>query len=598
MDQSLRMLNSSTFRRSIRIYASLIMMHQRKQIFSTSESVINLLGVVYAHAKTSNGGDIYFTQYGLPYSDVLEIENWYEKNWFESHRERLVGTSSTFRVPTKEVNGRRLQLVVKNCRVGEDVPVATHILQEFVNAEFNSPWEEFSLVMEMREGAYGSRNINIKTQQPLAIYVPPERLQLWQTGRSRAKINRITQRHPGIALDILRQYKLVYQWIEGLNIVETFEEIGINGQDLEHHLKPITARAIADLNAKGFVIADMKPAHIIISAEHVNQMRVLGRDDPENGCARQSDFLHSLIAGGQYSVIDYELLLRTPAHEEQVKYSRRHFYLDDQRDRFKAALLPPFLRQVEILGVPYIHGHAESTGGLLWVVGRNPHLFDYFLPERWRKTPCRPLSEHNEVFYTVTKDNVRIVWKTSRVGEQPQPGKGGEHTALIKKYGFNSPFEEFAIAHFLSNHGVPSIYVRAIYMTGSTKIEPVTDQRRFKSHWKMVGIDDLPILRKDHNYISIRGYFNGLDAWVASHEDPLCQPFDLQRAQHEGILSHAKCLKLLDLTRQRLKNVGYDGILLELNDILITLDPTGNIVKDSENLPETRICNFELIHKI
>ena len=108
---------------------------KRKKILITSQSLINLLGVVYAHTKTSNGGDFYITRYGLPYSDVLDIKNWYDKKWFETHRVRLSGTSSVFRVPTKEVGGRRLQLVVKNNRVGEHVPLDTHTLMEFINAE-------------------------------------------------------------------------------------------------------------------------------------------------------------------------------------------------------------------------------------------------------------------------------------------------------------------------------------------------------------------------------------------------------------------------------------------------------------------------------
>jgi len=50
------------------------------------------------------------------------------------------------------VDGVALDLVVKNCRVGEDVPLDTHTLMQFMNTEFNSPWEEFSLTFEMREG--------------------------------------------------------------------------------------------------------------------------------------------------------------------------------------------------------------------------------------------------------------------------------------------------------------------------------------------------------------------------------------------------------------------------------------------------------------
>lgn len=571
---------------------------KNNRILVTTKSLINLLGVVYAHTKTSDGGDLYFTEHGLISSKLLRIENWYDKDWFKTHRERLTGTSSVFRVPTKEVDGQRLQLVVKNNRVGEDVPLDTHTLYEFINAEFNSPWEEFSLVMEMRDNEFGPKDINIKTQHPLAIYVPPERLQLWQTGRSRSKINKITQRHPGINLDILRQYKMVYQWIEGLNIVDAFREIGLRGKDLEHRLKPVTAKVINDLEVKGFIVTDMKPSHIIIDEEHVKHMRELPPDDSGPGSNKQIDFLNTLVKKGRYSVVDYELLIRTPAYDEQVKNQRRHSYLDDQCGRFQVSQLPPFLSQSEIYGVPYVHGHAESTGGLLWVVGCNSRLFDYFLPERWRRTPCHSFSENHDVFYTVTKDNIHIVWKTSRVGEEPQPGEGGKRRELIKECGFNSPFEEFAISHFLSKNGVPTVYIRAIYMTGSKKIEPVTDPRHYDSHHNIQGIDNQPILRKDRNYIIIRGYFNGSDDWVASHDGQLYKPVNLERAQQEGILQYDGCLSLLDVTISRLKNVGYDGTLLELKDVIISIDQKRNIIEDSKKLPEARICNFELIHKL
>ncbi len=60
--------------------------------------------------------------------------------------------------------------------------------------------------------------------------------------------------------------------------------------------------------------------------------------------------------------------------------------------------MPAHLRATSVLGVDYIFGHAESTGGLLWVVGRDPDLFNYFLPERWRRTPKKKLSSRNEIF--------------------------------------------------------------------------------------------------------------------------------------------------------------------------------------------------------
>lgn len=124
-----------------------------------AESLVSVLGVVYSHRKTSDGGDMYLTRFGIQYANLLELDNWYEPSWFEARRERLEGTSAVYRVPTKPRRGRNLDLVVKNCRVGENVPLETRTLLEFINTEFNSPWEEFALVMELREGKFGPPDI-------------------------------------------------------------------------------------------------------------------------------------------------------------------------------------------------------------------------------------------------------------------------------------------------------------------------------------------------------------------------------------------------------------------------------------------------------
>src|SRR5208283_3413665 len=376
----------------------------------------------------------------------LDTHNWYESEWFNKHKVRLEGTGSVYRLSTKAVDGKSLDLVVKNCRVGEDVPIDTHTLQEFCDAEFNSPWEEFSLVAEMRESLYGPRDLKIRTQRPLAIYVPPERMQLWQSGRSRAKINRIHAKHPGIDVDILKQYKLIYEWIEGHNIKEIFRRIDINDEERFNHLTKINNHAMLDLNKKGYLVADMKPEHIIISEEDTKSVEIMGQTDKSDPTRDQIDCLYQLIYAAKYSVIDYELLLRTSEHEEEVMNFKRHSYLDDQRDRFIPTPLPAHLSNTEIFGVPYVYGHAESTGGHLWVVGNNAGLFDYFLPERWRKTPSIRLSDPREVFYTITKDNIHLVWATSRVGELPNESEEQDSSRILE-FGINSPFEEFAIAH-------------------------------------------------------------------------------------------------------------------------------------------------------
>jgi hypothetical protein len=562
------------------------------------ESLINVLGVVYVHRKTSDGGDLYLTRFGLPHARFLEIDNWYEKKWFAKHRERLQGTSAVYKVPTKKIDGRHLELVVKNCRVGEDVPVQTRTLQEFINAEFNSPWEEFALVMELREGKYGPADLHIKTQEPLAIYVPPERMQLWQSGRSKAKINRINDRHAGIDLDILRQYKLVYGWIRGENVVDTFRVLGLRDEPLKEQLIPANAKVIADLGKKGYAVADMKPEHIIIEERELDEIRAVAAPTPALTAEAQLALVRKLVDDGRYAMIDYELLLRTPPHEDEVNYARRHSYLDDQRDRFIATPLSPYLKSMEVFGVPYICGHVESTGGRLWVVGRNERLFDYFLPERWRKTPCWRLSANNEIYYTFTKDHIHLVWKTSRVGEMPTVDPGDPNAFQIEAHGFNSPFEEFAIAQDLNKKGIPTVYVRAIYMTGSDKLEPSSDKRRFESHARLKTRDGDRVMRPDRNYISLRGYFNGPDGWVAQQNGKLCKPVNLFSALANGIISAAVYQRLFDDVQQKLKGAGYDGALLKSNDLVMAVDPDGKVLSNDHGEPEIRICNFELLRRL
>jgi hypothetical protein len=252
---------------------------------------------------------------------------------------------------------------------------------------------------------------------------------------------------------------------------------------------------------------------------------------------------------------------------------------------------------MEIFGVPYIFGHVESTGGSLWVVGKDPNLFDYFLPERWRKTPSKKLSAENEVYYTLTKDNVHVVWKTSKVGELPNAPVAGDLAAKAVQYGYNSPFEEFAIAQALSAE-IPTVYPRAIYMTGSPKLEQSMDLKKYVSHLKILTADGLPALREDRNYITIRGYYNGPDRWVAEHDSQLFRPLDLLQALAADLITKSEYETVYGLVNQRLIAAGFDGSLLGGNDILVSLDPKGELVKTQEGALEWRICNFELLHPL
>jgi hypothetical protein len=543
---------------------------------------MRLLGVDYVHVPTRNGGDLYLTRFGLPFLEHLQLENWREDVWFEKKRQRLLGTSMVYRVPTKVVNGLALDLVVKYSRVGEDVPLDTMTFEKFSHAEFNSPYEEFSLVMELRERKVAER---VLTHRPLAIYLPPERLELWQTGRSTHRIEHKKAKFRDVELDIYRHYVLIYQWVKGES-ADAALAVAIPGAEKRaEEMKRLTLKAKACLERSGFLVVDHKPAHLIVR----------WRRDGALLRARGGDYA--------YALIDFELLQRTPEHEQEIQSSRRAIYLRHQRDRFasrKDLKYPSHLKPMRIHEVDYVWGHADSTHGTLWVVGRDPDLFDYFIPERWRRTPGKKLSATNETYYTLTKDRINLVWKFSRVGEQPEASAGCHGDGVLAPPGYNSPFEEVAIALDLKAKGVDTTYPRAIYMAGLESTRSglyASDPRRYRSHQDLLAPDGQPVLRSNHNYLTIWGFWNGLDEILASKDEAYCRGVNLQEACEYGIITSREADELLERKQRKLAAAGYRDLCPKLTHYLLSLRHSGSLVLGADGTPAVRICNFELIQK-
>ena len=543
---------------------------------------MRLLGVDYVHLPTRNGGDLYLTRFGLPFLEHLQLENWRDDVWFEKKRERLLGTSVVYRVPTRPVNGRSIDLVVKYCRVGEDVPLDTLTFEKFSHAEFNSPYEEFSLVMELREQQAAGR---VLTHRPLAIYMPPERLELWQTGRSTHRIEHKKAKFRDVELDIFRHYVLIYQWVKGESADAALGRAIPNPERRVQEMKRLTLKAKAELERSGFLVVDHKPAHLILRWR------------------RDGTLLKKRGGDYGYALIDFELLQRTPAHEQEIQSSRRALYLRHQRDRFaspKDLDYPSHLKPTRIHEVDYVWGHADSTHGMLWVVGRDPDLFDYFMPERWRRTPSKRLSSTNETYYTLTKDHINLVWKFSRVGEQLDPDAAVSRAGKRPAFGFNSPFEEVAVALDLQSKGVDTTYPRAIYMSGleSTRSELyASDDRRYRSHQKLTTPDGQQVLRSNHNYLTIWGFWNGLDEILADKDEAYCRGVNLHEACQNGIIGAREANQLLGRERKRLAAAGYRDLLPKPTHYLLSLRHSGSLVLDDEGKPAVRVCNFALIQK-
>jgi len=463
--------------------------------------------------------------------------------------------------------------------MGQDIPIADDS-DELVNAEFNSPFEEFSLVMELRNAIYDSSG-QIIAQKPLAIYVPSESIELSRTGRKEYKMQAKIEAHKEIALDMNRSYAVIYEWIQGIDATQAYKE----GIIEKEYMKSLTLKSHESIKKNGFIVRDRKPHHVII------------RPKKDGGLARYKE--GEIV----YALVDFELLQRAPEREEIVKKTKRADYLKRQRDRFAIEIpkkFHPHLKHVKILDVDYVYGHVESTRGRLWIVGKDPYLFDYFLPERWEQTPKTKISVFSEMYHTVTKDNIHLVWKISRLGLQPDMDPFKEDEKKILEYGYNSPFEEVSLAVELTNKGIATIYPRAVYMTGNkTDISTsLSDDSRYKSHKDSVTPDGVPILKKNRDYIIIWGYWNGPDEKLVAKDGDYYEGVDTLRAYREGIITEEKYITLLQVAKEKLSKVGIEDLNLRGNHLLLSLDVTGSLITDNQGMPEIRICNFEFLKRV
>lgn len=542
--------------------------------------LLKILDVEYAHLKLCNGDDLYVTRHGLPYLDFLIPDNcWMDKEWYNNNSLKLEGTSAVYKVKSRTIGDKHKEFVLKWNRMGQDIP-GVEDNEELINASFNSPFEEFSLVNELKNSLKESPE-KVAIQKPLAIYVPAKQIELTRLGRKEYQIDKIISEHQEIPLDKYRSYAMIYEWIKGVDAVCAYSKKVLE----KKYLELLTMDGESRLNNCGYTVVDKKPHHIIVRYDKKNKLL--------------KDKANKIIFG----MVDYELLERLPERDRLMKKIRRDTYLKRQKDRFKTLDFykhHPHLTHVNILGVDYMYGHVESTGGRLWVVGKDPFLFDYFLPERWKHTPKTQISKSHEMYHTVTKDNIHIVWKISNVGMHPEMDPFKEDEKKMLEQGFNSPFEEFSIAMNLSGNGLATIYPRAIYMKGkeSKDCEKRIDESRYVSHKNILTPEGDEILSKKHDYIIIWGYWNGPDDKLAVNDKDYYRGIDILKAYNNRIITEEQYFSYLNKTKKQLKRLGYEDLNLRGNHIMLSVDSKGIIVVDKNNDPELRVCNFEFLRKI
>lgn len=272
---------------------------------------LRIFGVDYVCLDLPDSGQLFVTRHGWPFLDHLMPQRWFQDRRYARQGRRLPGsTGDVFMTPSWTDEGRRADLVVKFCRFAQDVPL--HVSSTFPpgvprevidSARFNSPFEEFGLLMDLRRGRFGPTGLRIRTKHPLAIFCPKEEYQLWQLGRSPARFQ--SHQHAllrdqceaggvnSVELDIKRNYIMLFGWVDGQNAEEFFDQ-GLLAEDEMHEL---SRRVTEELRLKGFYVLDNKPKHFIL-----RQQRGRGALLRRHG---------QLV----YLLVDFELLLRTEEYE-------------------------------------------------------------------------------------------------------------------------------------------------------------------------------------------------------------------------------------------------------------------------------------------
>ncbi len=548
---------------------------------------VRAFGVEYGHVRPPEGGDLYITAHGWPYREQLLPANWYADQWFAREGERLPGaTGSVYHVCTRPAGSRSADLVVKFSRVAQEISitVATSFPDQvppevLANARFNSPMEEFGLLTDLRREALRPGRPRILAQRPMAIFAPPETFDLWELGRTRSRFHphlRLLEEDKdsggkAIELDIKRIYVVLYGWIKGSD-AELCLQSGLIRED---DLFALTSRVNLELETCGFRVLDNKPKHFILRRR------------------RDGTLLRDRDGSLVYGLVDFELLQRTPERQRAFRISRSRRYQDVRSRSTPAAPIPSHLQPVSIFGVPYLYGGVPD-GGRVWVLGGEPELFEFFLPERWRRTPRVKLSPNNEVYRTRTRDNIHIVYRRSRVGSRPRIDPLDERAKRIREHGFNSPFEEVALAERLRSMGISTTWPRAICRTGhpTTSAGYLRDERRFADHAHLHTPDDPPepVLSPDHDYYTLWDYFAGAGFDADDAGAGTQAVVDLARAREAGMVSEEEYLEIRTLTDRRLARIGFAESALDDSELATCLDAPGRLRRDTSGATEVRFC--------
>jgi hypothetical protein len=123
----------------------------------------------------------------------------------------------------------------------------------------------------------------------------------------------------------------------------------------------------------------------------------------------------------------------------------------------------------------------------------------------------------------------------------------------------------------------------------------VADTRRYQQLAHLQTLDGARAVSEDHEYITIWGFWNGPDEYLAAHDGEYYRGVNGEVACGEGLISDEVLRDLLGRVRTRLARAGFVDLYLKPDHLLISFNSQNQMTMDTAGRPEVRLCNFELI---
>ena len=107
-----------------------------------------------------------------------------------------------------------------------------------------------------------------------------------------------------------------------------------------------------------------------------------------------------------------------------------------------------------------------------------------------------------------------------------------------------------------------------------------------------------PLFRRDCDYITIWGNWNGPDELLASRDGAYFTTKNARHACARKIISPEVLKKLMEREAANLANCGLEDLNPKPDHLLLCFDCENRLVRDETGLPEVRLCNFELVRRL